>query len=226
MSLAPLLAAALLALTTAPPSGAKQASGSIHADVPDKPDTAAQYLLYLHGRIIEQQGRKAVSADFGPYQYDAILEALAARGFVVIAEVRNFDAGEAFVEKVAGQVRRLLGAGVPARNVTVAGFSKGGHLAIAVAATLADARVNFVVMAGCSKEPEWLQRRAGVKGRLLSLYDESDRFDPSCQPLFARAASVMEKKEIVFRSGLDHGFFYAPRAEWLDPLTAWSLGNP
>lgn len=224
MSPATLLAAALLAAPTPPPAATRP--GSVEADVPVRPDPAARYLIYLHGRILEQRGRKAVSPDFGPYQYDAILAALASRGFTVIAELRDFDAGDPFAEKVAGQVRRLLTAGVPAQNVTVAGFSKGGGLAVSVCAKLAEPRVNFVFMAGCSKEPDWIESRAGVKGRLLSLYDESDRFEPSCQPLFARAKGITAKKEIAFKSGLDHGLFYAPRAEWLDALTAWALGKP
>ena len=221
MSPTALLAAVLFAAPTPPPAATRP--GSVQTDVPARPDPAARYLIYLHGRILEQQGRKAVSPDFGPYQYDAILDALAARGFAVIAELRTFDAGDAFVEKVVGQVRSLLKAGVPAASVTVAGFSKGGGLAVAVSAKLEDPRVNFVFMAGCSKEPAWIESRAGVKGRLLSLYDESDRFEPSCQPLFARAKGISAKKETVFKSGLDHGFFYAPRAEWLDAISAWSL---
>jgi dienelactone hydrolase len=208
-----------LASATVPP-------GPIHTDVPAKPDPAARYLIYLHGRILELEGRKAVSPDFGAYRYDAILEALAARGLVVISEVRNFDAGDAFVQKVAGQVRRLLAAGVPARNVTVAGFSKGGGLAVGVAAALANPDVGYVFMAGCSKQPEWVRRRAGVKGRLLSLYEASDRFEPSCAPLFAEAAGVAAKKEIVIRSGLDHGHFYAPRADWVDAVSDWALRTP
>jgi len=223
-----MMPAAFLAAALATPPGPGQAAhaASVLSDVPAKPDTGARYLIYLHGRILELQGRKAVSPDFGPYQYDAILDALAARGFTVVAELRTFDAGDAFVEKVAGQVRRLLKAGVPAGNVTVAGFSKGGGLAVAVSAKLSEPGVNFVFMAGCAKEPAWVESRAGVKGRLLSLYDESDRFEPSCQALFARATGLTAIKEIVFKSGLDHGFFFAPRAEWLDAISAWSLGKP
>jgi hypothetical protein len=220
-------AALLAAALVTPPASAQAArAASVLSDVPAKPDTGARYLIYLHGRIPELQGRDAVSPDFGRYQFDAILGALADRGFTVIAELRNFDAGEAFVEKVAGQVRRLLKAGVPPANVTVAGFSKGGGLATAACATLALPQVNFVFMAGCSKEPAWIESRAGVKGRLLSLYDESDRFEPSCRALFARAQGLTAEKEIVFKTGLDHGLFFAPRPEWLDAISAWSLGTP
>ena len=43
---------------------------------PATPDPAATYVFYLHGRIVQQQGRHAVSAEHGPYYYDAIVERL------------------------------------------------------------------------------------------------------------------------------------------------------
>jgi hypothetical protein len=61
---------------------------------------------------------------------------------------------------------------------------------------------------------------------MLSLYDRSDRFKPSCAPLFARAKGLGATKEIELSTGLDHGLFYAPRAEWLDPLVAWAMHKP
>lgn len=195
--------------------------------VPAAPDPAARYLIYLHGRIIEQQGRKAVSPDFGRYEYDAILAELGARGFSVIAEVRTSNAGESFADKVAGQVRKLVQGGVPPSRVTVVGFSKGGQLAVAAAARAAQDGVGYVVLAGCSQEPDWVARWApAVRGRMLSLYDRSDRGQPSCAPLFARAPNLTEAKEIELRTGLDHGLFYAPRSDWLEPLTSWALGKP
>ena len=102
-----LFSAACLALATAVPPGA------ILTDVPSKPDTKARYVFYLHGRILEVQGRNAVSPDFGKYEYDAILAALAAPGFTVVSEVRGDGAGDEFAAKVARQIRALKAAGVP-----------------------------------------------------------------------------------------------------------------
>ena len=99
-------------------------AGPVLTDVPEKPDRSVRYVFYLHGRILETQGRQAVSPDFGPYEYDAILGALAARGFTVISEVRTGDAGQEFVDKVVTQVRRLRRAGVPAAHIGVIGASK------------------------------------------------------------------------------------------------------
>jgi hypothetical protein len=76
-------------------------------------------VLYLHGRILEEQGPQAVSPDFGRYEYDAVLRALADRGFTVIGQVRPRGTGPEYAHQVVAQVRRLLEAGVPPGNVTV-----------------------------------------------------------------------------------------------------------
>ena len=54
--------------------------------------SAARYLFYLHGKIVEDQGLPAVSEEFGEYRYKAILEALQSYGFVIISELRPRDA--------------------------------------------------------------------------------------------------------------------------------------
>jgi hypothetical protein len=194
------------------------AGGAVHADVPASIDPAARYLIYLHGRILEVQGRQAVSPDFGKYEYDAILKALADKGLVVISELRGPDTGPAYAKKVAAQVRKLVAGGVPANHITVAGFSKGGLLARATAVELADPAVNFVIMAGCGRGPDDAGA-ARLKGRLLSLYDESDEMAGSCQRLFGPG---MQTKEVKLTTGLRHGLFFRPRADWIDLVADWA----
>jgi hypothetical protein len=184
---------------------------------------AARYVIYVHGRILELQGRHAVSPDFGPYQYDAILRAFAERGFAVISEVRRGDSGLPFARRLAGQVRRLIQAGVPARQLTVVGASKGGHLALAAAAELGEPDVSYVVLAGCGAASQALAPR--LRGRIRSIYDESDRFSPSCHATFAAAAGIAAHREIVLKTGLDHGLLFRPLPEWLTPACAWARGD-
>ena len=90
---------------------APPAAGRVLTDVPSPADPQGRYVLYLHGRILEEQGRQAVSPDFGRYEYDAVLRALADRGFTVIAEVRPRGTGPEYAHRVAAQLRRLLEAG-------------------------------------------------------------------------------------------------------------------
>jgi hypothetical protein len=220
------LAAALASLGLVTPSS-RQAVASdrppeagVFSNVPSRLDPAAHYLIYLHGRILESQGRHAVSPDFGPYQYDAILDAFAERGFVVVSEVRHENAGRPFVHKVASQVRRLLAAGVPPGNVTVVGASKGGALTLGIAAELGAPELSFVVLAGCGPYTESLAPR--LRGRVLSIFDSVDRFTPSCRATFEKASHLGEHREIVVKLGLDHGLLYRPRAEWVDPACAWA----
>jgi hypothetical protein len=219
-------------LTVALVCGALVASASgsdsprILEQVPESPDPEARYLFYLHGRIIEVQGPDAVSADFGRYEYRRILETFADRGFVVVAEVREDGAGREFAVATARQVRRLLDAGVPARNITVVGFSKGGYLALGVSAIVASEEVGYAILAGCGSDPGWIARLGPrIRGRFLSLLDRSDRLSPSCEPLFAEAELVDDKKEHVFDTGLDHGLFYRPREDWVDRVAGWAVGG-
>ena len=194
------------------------AAGPILTDVPAKPDPDARYVFYLHGRILEVQGRNAVSPDFGKYEYDAILQALAAPGFTVVSEVRPDGTGDEYAEKVAGQIRALKAAGVPSRHIGVVGASKGAGLTLAVAEAAGDPAIGYVVLAGCGASPG---RAAALRGRILSIYDEKDRFQPTCRKTFAAAKRLAAKREIVVRRGLDHGLLYKPYEEWVRPALAW-----
>ena len=194
------------------------AAGPILTDVPSQPDPEARYVFYLHGRILEVQGRDAVSPDFGKYEYDAILEALAAPGFTVVSEIRKDGAGDEFAAKVAGQIRALKAAGVPSRHIGVVGASKGAGLTLAVAEAAGDPAIAYVVLAGCGASPE---RAAALRGRILSIYDEKDRYRPSCRETFARAKALTARREIVVRRGLDHGLLYKPYDDWVKPALAW-----
>jgi acetyl esterase/lipase len=197
----------------------EKAAARIFDDVPAKPDPRARYALYVHGRILEEQGVGAVSPDFGLYQYETILQALAARGFTVISERRVGDQGGAYPARLAERVRKLLRAGVPASHVTVVGASKGGMLTAATAAEVQEDTVSYVVLAGCGDATRPFASR--LRGRILSVYDASDRFHPSCEATFASAPQLREKREIVVRKNLDHGLLYQPRPEWMEPLLEW-----
>ena len=74
-----LAAAALLVLAAGTAMAAETATGAgrILSEPPGKADRGATYLFYLHGRIVQEQGREAVSPKYGRYEYDAILGRLA-----------------------------------------------------------------------------------------------------------------------------------------------------
>ena len=211
------------------PAGAARAGESFE-DVPAAIDSQAKYLFYMHGKIVEDEGRYAFHPVYGPYQYDDIVKALAARGFVVISEVRDYVAKGAYARKVAGQVKKLIAAGVAPANITVIGHSKGGFITMLAAAGLGNRNLNFVNMAGCGKGSgfgkgfrKFVARDASrLQGRILSLYDSSDQIAGSCRRAFEKAAGNVESKEIVFDTGEGHGLFYGPEKIWIDEVVKWA----
>lgn len=210
-----------LALLLLAPRRAAAAAGAVLPDLPRVIDVRANYLIYLHGRIIEEEGPRPVSPRFGAYQYRQILDALAARGFTVVSEVRPKDTDvAAYAAKVAGQVRTLLAAGVPPRRVAVVGFSKGGTIALVAASELHDPELRFVSLAGCG---DWLVERFHLdfSGNVLSLYDADDDLATSCARVFAGSKRPFRHRESILHVGRGHGTFFRPDPAWLDPVTEW-----
>lgn len=190
--------------------------GAILDRLPEHPDRSARYVIYLHGRIIEDKGPRPTHEQWGVYEYRKILETLAAAGTVISEQRRPGTDMDQFAEHVVGQVRTLLAAGVPPEHITVVGFSKGGGIAIRTSARLKNDKVNFVFLAACSGNAD-----LDVHGRILSIYEASDDVGRSCAPLFARSKSPGERKEIRIETGGGHGTFYRPRQEWTAPVLVW-----
>lgn len=205
------------------------------SDVPDSPKTDVLYVIYLHGAGVEKLGTMKADED-----YHGIIKALEEKGFTVISEVR-FSGGPSisgvtrggvrpidYGKKVAGQVKKLMEKGVPPDNITVAGFSKGGMIALVTAAAGENARVHYVVLAGClqpGKEfyDNYLDNVAPkMKGRILSMYDAADPDFGSCQEFFARAGENVIGKEIKFETKQGHALFKKPAELWMNPLAEWA----
>lgn len=181
-----------------------------------------RYIIYLHGRIIEEKGRRPTDPAYGVYEYDAILDSLRHAGFEVLSEQRPPKTdSDAFAQHVAAQVDSLLARGVAPSAITVIGFSKGGWIAILASAKLQNPAVSFVFMAACGP---WAFEKADlhVAGRLLSLYETSDSLGVSCAPMFARRSAGSEVREIALSLGKGHGTFFQPRPAWLDPAVEWA----
>lgn len=192
---------------------------------PAEGQAAPRYLIYLHGRIIEeQQTPRPTDSVFGIYEYEAILDSLQHAGLVVLSEMRPPKANsDSFAARVVRQVDSLLGLGVPPGNITVAGFSKGGWIAILAASRLQNPNVSFVFMAACG--PWAFEPDLHVNGRMLSLYETSDSLGVSCAPMFAHRSPGSAVEEIALSLGLGHGTFFQPRSAWLAPLIAWATGR-
>lgn len=180
------------------------------------------YVFYLHGRIIEEQGRRPTHPEFGTYEYDEILRRLGGEGRVVLSEARprNTDP-DAYAEKIAKQIEDLLAKGVPGRRITVIGASKGALIAMLVSTKVRSPEVGYVIMANCN---DWVREnyRVDLHGKVLSIYDASDSVGGTCEPIFRQSKELGKCREIRLETGLRHGFLYRPIQEWIEPALAWS----
>jgi hypothetical protein len=197
---------------------------------PDSIDPSRQYLFYLHGKIIEDQGIPAISPDYGEYQYQEILETLSGYGFVVISEQRPKNAdGMEYASKISEQVTALLEAGVPPKDITVVGASKGAGIAIFASHLLENKAINFVILGICHPDEVVRLKQAGVSlsGNVLSIYDSSDIYAGSCMELFeySEGKGLSKADEIILEIGSGHDILYQPLEEWIKPTVDWANQN-
>jgi len=210
---------------TPTPPAPTQSVVTILRGLPDPIDPGARYLIYLHNQFWETAAPGEVHPQFGPYDYEGILEAFAARQLTVIAERREPGADPPMsADRVVRQVRDLIAAGTPPQAITVVGFSKGGAIAILASSGLANDGVNFVVLASCGR---WLASRPDLvpHGRMLSIVEASDDLAGSCRPLLERAPAGSQTSEIELHLGGGHGAFFVPQSDWIDPAVEWALGG-
>jgi len=193
---------------------------------PDTIDPAGQYVFYLHGRYVEVNGPDA------DYRYLPILRAIRDKGFTVIGEVRGETDVDAYADDIAAQVRALKAAGVPASNITVAGHSKGGFIALVASTKIADPDISYVLFAACGLPGHpfgalyvrFLEDEAEkAKGRFLVAWAADDDVAGCCDVAFNIAGVPFENK--VLPSGKGHQLFFDVEPVWLDLLAAVAGGR-
>ena len=190
---------------------------------------APRHLIYLHGRIIqEQQSARPQHPQFGYYELEKILDAFRSRGFLVSSEIRPKGASMSeSADRVVEEVQRLLRSGVPADHVAVVGASMGAEIALLASARLQNPEVRFGLLGACLSESI---RSLGAEegkvpsGHLLAIREASDDLGGPC-PSWSeetKSGSTFVAREIVVRTGLSHGFLYRPLPEWVNPVVEWA----
>ena len=156
-------------------------AGSIQESIPSSPNTESRYLFFLHGKIVEKKGDPATSKKYGDYEYQGMLTTFEEAGFEVISEERSSGTDiHDYSAKVADDVDTLISSGVPAKNITISGFSKGGRMTLVASSLLDNKNINYVVLAGCrSSDIDNLD--LSPNGRILSIYDSYDDALLYCQ---------------------------------------------
>lgn len=206
-------------------------TASAQMRVPSRIDPGAKVLIYLHGAWLERRSQSRRHPRYGvTYDLRAIVAAFQARGFVVISEHRSRVRVRGYARQVAGVVNRLISRGVPGRNITVAGHSRGGVIAMVTSAMVRNFAVRYVVLAGCVNPNfrlgQGFRRFASrgahlMRGRILSVYDPSDRLAGSCRS-YIRSGRGRLFREVRLNTGHGHGLFYQPRASWVGQVARWA----
>jgi hypothetical protein len=198
---------------------------TLYTAVPKKNNTTSHYLFYLHGRIVEEQGTRAVSPEFGPYEYMAILDTLANHDFIVISEARPVNTEvEFYAEKVSKQIDTLLKAGVKPEHIFVVGASKGAFITLYISVRTKNDKINYALIGTCNKEDVnyWLNEKSEFCGNFLTIYETSDAYGGPCQKLLSKDKCISGFQEVKLTMNNKHAFLYKPYSEWVNPLITWA----
>ena len=207
-------------------------TGGVSSAVPASPDRSARHVIYVHAIGLDRTPDDPASRA----RFARVTQTLAADGLDVIAEVR--PAGtiqkapedlDRYAQKIAGQVRQLLAAGVPASHINVVGYSRGAVITFMSATHVAEPGVGYVLIAACMNDtgafkgfvPVMMRYAERVRGQFLSIAEKSDPDFASCAPYFAKAAARPPLAEHIVATGKGHDFAVEPDGAWVEPVTAW-----
>jgi len=197
-------------------------AGELYTDFPSDIDADAAYVIYSHGLIVEGENETPVHPSWGTYEFPAIKAALSRdASYHVVAHHRRANTKvAAYVEQLEGWVRRLVELGVSPQRITLVGFSRGGEITARTASRLKPLPINTVLLATCWEHGVQDEPKISFSGRFLSIYETSD-VALSCRKLATRSDALDEFEEIAISTGEQHGAFFRPRPEWVEPLLNW-----
>ena len=179
------------------------------------------HIYYLHGKINEEQGRNAVSEKFGKFEIDEILKQLNVNNSVIHCEIRSKDTDvKIYATKISREIDSLINSGIPPKNITIVGASKGAIIAMNIS-NINKHNINYVFLAGNNdyqeKNNDWK-----FHGQILCIYDLSDDIAGKNYNYWKEKpnySTIFEQLEI--KTNLGHGFLYKPLKEWINPTKEW-----
>jgi len=182
-----------------------------------------KHLFYIHGRIIEEQGKNAYSEAFGRYELDSIISALKIQKSHVYYEVRKENVEpRAYAKKISKQIDSLLKSGIKPNDITVIGASKGAI----IASNISDLNlnpINYVLLAGNNAFQESTNDWK-FHGQVLGIYEVSDSIAGKNYNYWKKSDNYTTKfEQLELKTNLGHGFLYKPLPEWIEPTKKWIL---
>ncbi len=182
-----------------------------------------KHIFYLHGRIVEQQGKNAFSETFGKYELDSIIATLRFENTVVHYEIRkdNVDP-KIYALKISKQIDSLITLGIKPTNITVVGASKGAIIASEIS-DLNTNPINYVLLAG-NNEFQEQNNNWKFHGQVLCIYDLTDHIAGKNYDYWKERENYTTKfEQIELKTNLGHGFLYKPLDAWVTPTKKWIL---
>ena len=180
-----------------------------------------KYIYYLHGRIVEIQGKDAVSEEYGKYEFDSIVKALSAVNHIIIAEIRteNVDYLD-YANKVSKEIDNLIKEGINPTDITVIGASKGAIIASHISNINLNP-INYIFLAG-NNEYQEKNNYWTFHGQVLCFYDLSDSIAGGNYDYWKNKENYTTKfEQIELKTKLGHGFLYKPLNSWIEPTRKW-----
>lgn len=186
------------------------------------PEQNTRHIIYLHGRIVELQGKAAFSEEHGKYELDSILDALKDGNAQVYCELRPENTEvPAYAQKLSRMIDSMVGTGIAPKNISVIGASKGALIA-ATTSSINPQPVNYVLMGGNNRTIEQ-QNDWHFHGRVLCIYDPSDTIAGRNYDYWkAHSPQVKAFEQLELREQLGHGFLYRPLPSWTVPALKWA----
>lgn len=154
----------------------------------------------------------------------SMVNAFGEMGFTVHSMAFAGESQPEYARRIAKHVRSLIAEGVAPEAITVLGAGSGSPIAALTSAATGHRRVNYALLGECDRSlKDNYQFR--MSGRVIGIRADSDSGSGSCRPLWQDAPKVSQRQDLVVNSPLTDTFFDAPRKEWLQALSDWSLGG-
>ncbi|UZO82038.1 alpha/beta hydrolase [Aquimarina sp. ERC-38] len=187
----------------------------------DSDQSTKYHIFYLHGRILEIQGKTASHPEYGTYNFDEIISKLTIPGAKVYAEVRkNNTVAETYALNVSKKIDSLIKIGIVPEHISVIGASKGAIIASHIS-HINKNPINYIFLAGNNKHQEQ-ENNWSFHGQVLSIYEVSDTIAGRNYDYWEhRKRPTAKLKQIKLHTGLSHGFIYKPLPEWMEPTLKW-----
>ena len=181
-----------------------------------------RHIIYLHGRIVELQGKAAFSEEHGKYELDSIVDVLKEGNVKVYCELRPENTEvSAYAQKLSHTIDSMVGAGISPKDISVIGASKGALIA-ATTSSINPQPVNYVLMGGNNTTIEQ-QNDWHFHGRILCIYDLSDTVaGKNYDHWKARSPEAKAFEQLALNEKLGHGFLYRPLKVWTVPAIKWT----